>query len=193
MIHWFYQLTHSGEKMKKIMFMIMFLFGVFGTGLAYSELVAKDSNTDKAIGVILTKSQESFSKVIDATIEGLKQAKDLAKTELPLIGEEFLKMSAAKDIIWISFEILSIGIATAIFFLIKKYRFKEVTIQWIETRNGEGGDVGLFCARWFVLVITCWVSLYNLLVDVQDLVSIYFAPKIYIITHLVQLIRFGKI
>ncbi len=162
----------------KFIFAFLFGFMLFSPSFLSADLIEKGSNSDKAIGVLLEKSGTAFSAIVDEVLSDLKSAKDMAKEELPKICKEFLHWQFYICVIWLCVGLTIMSLSIWFFHLLKNSDWKE----------NDGSDVA---ARWGVAIVGCLISSLFIVNNLLDMAYIYFAPRVYILKHLVDLIKTG--
>jgi hypothetical protein len=159
--------------MKKaiIDFMLLFALCVYSN----AEVIEKGSNTDKAVAAAIEKGTVAAQEVINESLNVIKNSKDFVVEEAPKVVKEYLKWKFAVSIFWICF-----GVFILLFFSI-------LGTVWLKSQDPDFNLFGFLS----VFISLIW-GLPVIFTNVYELIYIVFAPRIYLIQHLVELVKNGN-
>ncbi len=168
--------------MKKLIFALFFMFLSFSSVSVYADVLGP--KTDAAVAKAVDKGQDALSKVIDETVNMLKDGKDLVVKEAPKVIIEFIHWKIASNIIDL-FLCVVCFIAASLFFKWLLSLVKKKDFQFEENPLPIFG----FAVSAVVMLIS-FVAFFH---DLSELAEIIFAPKIYVLEHIAQLIKHGNL
>lgn len=126
---------------------------------------------------ILTGAKEASSEIYGASKISVIKAIDFAQEQSPLVVQEFLAWKFAQATIFTATTVIALIVIT---FLIKKC-FSD---KWVEKTEGASNMFGLFGIILWMVIVSC-----KLAPNVEQMVKIKAAPRVYVIEWVSDLIK----
>ncbi len=142
------------------------------------------SKTDAAMANVVSRSADAVGDLVTSTINGLKSAKDFAVEQAPLIVQEYIHWKIAESITYMSMGLIFI-VLSIYFIRLFQSKCKEYKENGKDLTESAWPGLIIISIAGFILGIPMFF------INLHELLYIGFAPRIYVIEHLVELVKYG--
>ena len=120
---------------------------------------------------ILKGAKDAGSEIYGASKTGIVKAVDFAQEQAPLVVQEFLQWKFAQGVIWATVAVIALVALGIVFYKCKK----------IFSENSDGSEIGGVFGMMISALIFCVVIGEGLLPNVEQMVKVKVAPRVYMI------------
>lgn len=120
---------------------------------------------------ILKGAKDASSEIYGASKTGIVKAVDFAQEQAPLVVQEFLQWKFAQSVIYVIIALISIGVLAWIFAQSRKWA----------SENNDGSEVFAWFGMFISLVVSVVVVFSVLVPNVEQMVKVKVAPRVYLI------------
>lgn len=119
-----------------------------------------------------------LAPLIEQVVEIVKGTKDFAVAQAPDFVRQFVIYSYIDTVGWLLFNLVALAAAIG-------------GIMYLRHHWDDLQDLGQFLGSTGVLVVGGFSS-FGTIANIDDLISLYFAPKVYIVMHIASCLNAGK-